>query len=74
MWKSAEVKKKKKLTHDEIKKKLTESIVMNDTIESDRLNKKAEGVQDPEKAAGVIQECENIIRVKKKDIRRISYH
>ena len=74
MWKSAEVKKKKKLTHDEIKKKLTESIVMNDTIESDGLNKKAEEVQDPEKAAEVIQECENIIRTKKKDIIRIAYH
>ena len=74
MWKSAEVKKKKKLTHDEIKKKLTESIVMNDTIESDGLNKKAEEVQDTEKAAEVIQECENNIRTKKKDIIRIAYH
>ena len=37
------------------------------------MNKKAE-VQDPEKAAEVIQKCENIIRTKKKGIIRITYH
>ena len=47
---------------------------MNDTIETDELNKKAEEVQDPEKAAEEIQECENIIRTKKKGIIRIAYH
>ena len=47
---------------------------MNDTIETDELNKKAEEVQDPEKAAEVIQECGNIIRTKKKCIIWIAYH
>ena len=47
---------------------------MNDTIETDELNKKAEEVQDPEKVAEVIQECENIIRTKKKGIIWIAYH
>ena len=74
MWKGAEVKKTKKLTHDEINKKLIESVVINNTIETNKLNKKAEEVQDPEKAAEVIQECEDIIQMKKKGIIRIAYH
>ena len=74
MWKGAEVKKTKKLTHDEINKKLIESVVINNTIETDKLNKKAEEVQDPEKAAEVIQECEDIIQMKKKGIIQIAYH
>ena len=74
MWKGAEVKKTKKLTHDEINKKLIESVVINNTIETNKLNKKAEEVQDPEKAAEVIQECEDIIQMKKKGIIQITYH
>ena len=46
---------------------------MNDTIESHELNKKIQ-VEDPEKAAGLVQECESIIRTKEKDIIRIAYH
>ena len=46
---------------------------MNDTIESDELTKKIQ-VEDPEKAAGLIQECESIIRTKKKGIIRMAYH
>ena len=74
MWKGAKVKKTKRLTHEEIKKQLIESIVMNNTIKTDKLNKEAEEVQDPQKVAEVIQECENIIRMKKKGIIRIAYH
>ena len=74
MRKGAEVKKTKRLIHEEIKKQLLESIVINDTIETDELNKKAEEVQNPEKAAEVIQEYENIFRTKKKGIIRIAYH
>ena len=59
---------------DEIKRKLIETLVMNDTIESDELTKKVQEVEDPEKAAGVILECESIIRTKKKGIIRIAYH
>ena len=47
---------------------------MNDTIENDELTKKIQEVKDPEKAAKVIQECESIIRTKKKGIIRIAYH
>ena len=74
MWKSAEAKKTRKLTHDEIKRKLIGSLVMKDTIETDDFNKKVEEVEDPEKAAEVIQECESIIWTKKKGIIQIAYH
>ena len=74
MWKGAEAKKTRKLAHDEIRRKLTESLVMNNTIETDALTKKIQEVEDPEKAAGLIQECESIIRTKKKDIIQIAYH
>ena len=47
----AEVKKTKKLTHNEIGRKLIESLVMNDTIDIDEFSKKVEEVEDPEKAA-----------------------
>ena len=73
MWKGAE-EKTRKWTHDEIKKKLIESLVMNGTIESDELTKKVEEVEDPEKAAGLIQQCESIIQTKKKGIIQIAYH
>ena len=66
MWKGTEVKKKGKLTHDEIKRKLIKPLVMNNTIEIDDFNKKVEEAEDPERAAEVIQECEIIIRTKKK--------
>ena len=67
MWKGAEA-KTRKLTQDEIKKKLIESLLMNDAIASNELTKKIQEVEDPEKAAEVIQECESIIRTKKKGI------
>ena len=51
MWKGAEVKKTKKLTHNEIRRKLIDSLVINDTIDTDEFDKKVEEVKDPEKAA-----------------------
>ena len=74
MWKSAEVKKTKRLTHDEIKKQLVESMVVNDVIESDELNKQVEEVQKPEDAADLIKQYERIIRIKKKKIINIAFH
>ena len=74
MWKGVEVKKTKRLTQDEVKKELIESMVVNEFVESDELNKQAEEVQDPEEAAKVIQEYENIIRTNKKGIIRIAFH
>ena len=57
-----------------MKKELIESMVVNEVVESDKLNKQAEEVQDPEEAAKVIQEYENIIRTNKKGIIRIAFH
>ena len=74
MWKGAEVKKTKKLTHDEIKTQLTESIVINEVLETDGLNKQAEEVQDTEEAADVIKQYEHIILTKKRGIIWIAYH
>ena len=39
---------------------------MNDTIESDELTKKVQEVEDPEKAAEVIHECESIYERRRK--------
>ena len=74
MWKGAEVKRTRKLTHDEINKQLIESMVVNEVVESDELNKQAEEFQDPEEAAKVIQNYENFIRTKKKGIIQITFH
>ena len=74
IWKGAEVKKTKKLTHDEIKKQFIESIVIDEVVETDKLNKQAEEVQDLEEAAKVIQEYENIIRTNEKGIIQIAFH
>ena len=75
MWKgAADSKKTKRLSQEEIKKQLLESIIINEAVESEELNIEVDEVQDPEKAAKVIQEYENIIKTKKKGIVSISYH
>ena len=48
--------------------------MVNDTIESDELTKKIQEVEDPEKAAEMIQKSESIIRTKKRGIIRVAYH
>ena len=75
VWKgAADSKKTKRLSQDEIKKQLLESIIINDAAESEELNREVEEVQDPEKAAKIIQEYKNIIKTKKKGIANIAYH
>ena len=74
MWKGADSKKTKRLTHEEIKKHLIESIVINEVVETDELNKQAEEVQDLQEAAKVIQKYEYIIRTKNKGVISIAYH
>ena len=66
MWKGAEAKKTRKLTHDKIRRKLIEPLLMNDTIETNELTRRVQEAEDSEKAVEVIQECESIIRTKKK--------
>ena len=74
VWKgAADSKKTKRLSQDEIKKQLLESIIINDAVESEELNREVEEVQDPEKAAKIIQEYKNI-KTKKKGIANIAYH
>ena len=46
---------------------------MNDAIETNELTRRVQEVEDPEKAAEVIQKCESIIRTKKTGIIRIAY-
>ena len=71
---AADSNKTKRLSQDEIKKQLLESIIINEAVESEELNREAQEVQDPEKAAKVIQEYENIIKTKKRGIVSIAYH
>ena len=71
---AADSKKTKRLSQGEIKKQLLESIITNEAVESEELNREAEEVQDPEKAAKVIQEYENSIKTKKREIVSIAYH
>ena len=47
---------------------LIESLVMSDSIESEELIKWIQKVEDLEKAAELIQECESIIQTNKKGI------
>ena len=57
-----------------MKKELIESMVVNEVVESDGLNKQAEDVQDPEEAAYIIKQYENIIRTKKKGMINMAFH
>ena len=75
MWKgAADSKKTKRLSQDKIKKKLLELIIISEAVESEELNREGKEVQDPEKAAKVIQGYENIIKTKKKGIASIAYY
>ena len=71
---SENVKQTKRLNKEEIKPLLIDSLVNNDAIERKELNEKAEKVENPEDAADVIKECEEIHRTKRKGIISIAYH
>ena len=65
VWKGAsDSKKTKRLSKHDIKKQLLESIIINEVVESEELNREAKEVQDPEKAAKLIQKYKNIIKTK----------
>ena len=76
MWKGlADGKKTKRISKEEIKKRLLDSMIMDENLEFDDLNKEAEReVQDPEKAAKIIKQYENIIKTKRKGIIKVAYH
>ena len=75
MWKgAADIKKTKRLSKQEIKNQLLESIIINEVVESEELKKEAEEIQQPEEAAKVIKQDEDIIKIKKKGIISIAYY
>ena len=49
-------------------------MIIDEVVESEELNKKAEEIQEPEKAIGIIEQHEYIIKTKKKGIISIAYH
>ena len=75
MWTgAADSKKTKRLSKDKIKKQLLESMIINEVVESEELNKEAEEIQQPEEAAKVIEQYEDILKTKKKGIMRIAHY
>ena len=70
----ADSKKTKRLSKEEIKKQMLESIIINKVAESEKLNKEAEEIQQPEEAAKVIKQYEDIIKTKKKGMISIAYY
>ena len=75
MWKCvADSKKTKRLLKYEIKKQLLDSMIIDQNLKLDDLNKEAEEIQDPEKAAEIIKQYEDIIKTKKKGIINVAFH
>ena len=64
----------KRLSKEKIKTKLLDSITMDEVFEWEDLNKESEEVQDPERAAEIIQLYEDIIKMKNKGIINVAYH
>ena len=58
-------KEAKQLSKEEIKKQLLDSIIIDKNLEFDNLHKEAEKIKDPEKAAEIIKQYEDIIKTKK---------
>ena len=70
----ADSKKAKRLSQEEIRKRLLDSMIIDENLEFDYLNKEAEEMQDPEKAAEIIRQYEDIIKMKKKGIINVSFY
>ena len=49
-------------------------MIIDEVVEFENLNKEAEETQDPEKAAEIIKQYEDIIETKKKGIIKVAYH
>ena len=66
MWKgAADSKKTKRLSKEEIKKQLLDSMIVNEVVQEP---------EEPEEAAKVIKQYEDIIKTKKKGIINIGYN
>ena len=70
----ADSKKMKRLSKEEIRKQLLDSMIIDENLEFDNLSKEAEEIQDPEKAAEIIREYEDIIKTKKKGIINVAFY
>ena len=67
-------KKAERLSKEEIKTKLLDSITIDEVLECEDLNKEAEEAQDWERAAEIIKQYEDIIKMKNKGIINVAYH
>ena len=56
------------------KKQLLHSMIIDGNLEFDDLKKEAEEIQNPEKAAEIIRQYEDIIKTKKKGIINVAFH
>ena len=56
------------------RKQLLHSRIIDGNLEFDDLKKEAEEIQDPEKAAEIIRQYEDIIKTKKKGIINVAFH
>ena len=75
MWKGlADNKKVKRLSKEEIKTKLWDAMTIDEVVEFEDLNKEAEEIQDPEKAAEITKQYEDIIKTKNKGVINVAYH
>ena len=75
MWKGlADNKKVKRLSKEEIKTKLWDAMTIDEVAEFEDLNKEAEEIQDPEKAAEITKQFEDIIKTKNKGVINVAYH
>ena len=70
----ADSKKTKRLSKEEIKKQLLESMIINEVVEYKELNKEAEEIEEPQEAAKVIKQYEDIIKMIKKGIIRTAHY
>ena len=66
-------KKAKRLLKEEIKTKLLDSLTIDEFLECEDLNKEAEEEQDLEKAADIIKQYEDIIKIKNKGTINVAY-
>ena len=64
---------KKSFSREEIKKQLIHSLINSEKVETEDLNKQAHEVQKCKEATIIVEEYEDIIRTKKKNIISIAY-
>ena len=70
----ADSQKMKRISKEKIKKQLLDLMIIDEVVEFEDLNKEAKEMQDPEKAAEIIKQYEDIIKTKKKGIINVAYH